>query len=65
MSEAVSLIANRIAPAAIVPLLAMHVDDGHGHCRTCTLGAQHGNCIWPCLIHAAATLAAHRREVST
>ena len=39
-------------------LLAEHVDDGHGRCRRCTVGGQHGHHRWPCRIHAVARRAA-------
>ncbi|MGH3616325.1 MAG: hypothetical protein ACRDRK_27770 [Pseudonocardia sp.] len=42
-------------PTAVARLLADHVDDGHGHCRTCAVGGQRGNHAWPCSLHVAAT----------
>ncbi len=44
-------------PTATAKLLAQHVDDGHGYCRACPLGAQHGHQVWPCTIYAAAARA--------
>lgn len=57
-----TLLANLIVdePVAVTTLLEQHVDDGHGHCRTCTLGGQRGNQTWPCTIYAAAVIAAKR-----
>jgi hypothetical protein len=57
-----SLLASLIVdePGAVAALLEQHVDDGHGHCRTCTLGGQRGNQTWPCTIYAAAVIAAKR-----
>jgi hypothetical protein len=42
-------------------LLARHVDDGNGHCRVCSLGAQRGFQTWPCSIYSAAVLANRSR----
>ena len=52
-------------PTAIGRLLADHVDDGRGHCRTCTSGGQHGFLAWPCTIYAAASKAARVRKART
>jgi hypothetical protein len=52
-------------PTAIGRLLADHVDDGRGHCRTCTVGGQQGFLTWPCTIYAAAAKAARARKVRT
>ncbi|WP_219417084.1 hypothetical protein [Pseudonocardia nigra] len=41
-------------------LLARHVDDGTGHCRVCSSGAQTGRHAWPCSIHNAAATTATR-----
>jgi len=62
MSGVRSLLADLIVdqPVAVTTLLEQHVDDGHGHCRTCTLGGQRGNQTWPCTIYAAALIAAKR-----
>ena len=49
-------------PLAIGRLLAEHVDDGRGHCRTCTVGAQQGHSTWPCTIHHAASMADRARK---
>jgi hypothetical protein len=51
-------------PSAIGRLLAAHVDDGHGHCRTCTVGGQQGFLSWPCTIHSAAAAAARSRRTT-
>jgi len=61
--EVSELIAQLIAdrPAAVLALLARHVDDGNGHCRVCVLGAQRGFQIWPCTIYEAAALAYRNR----
>ncbi|TWF79264.1 hypothetical protein FHX44_115192 [Pseudonocardia hierapolitana] len=61
--EVSELIAQLIAdrPAAVMDLLARHVDDGNGHCRVCVLGAQRGFHTWPCTIYAAAVLAERGR----
>lgn len=32
-------------------LLSLHVDDGTGHCATCSAGGQTGHYRWPCQIH--------------
>lgn len=47
-------------PTAVARLLIRHVDNGHGDCRVCTIGGQHGNLPWPCTIHMAASLARDR-----
>jgi hypothetical protein len=52
-------------PTAIGRLLADHVDDGRGHCRTCTIGGQQGFLAWPCTIYIAASKAARARKVRT
>jgi hypothetical protein len=44
-------------PAAIEALLTEHADDGRGHCRVCTIGAQQGHVVWPCTLFIAATAA--------
>jgi hypothetical protein len=49
-------------PTAIGRLLADHVDDGRGRCRTCTAGGQHGFLAWPCTIYTAASKAARVRK---
>jgi hypothetical protein len=41
-------------PTALANLLAQHVDDGSGACRTCTVGGQHGHLPWPCSLRIAA-----------
>jgi hypothetical protein len=41
-------------------LAAEHVDDGTGHCRSCSAGPQAGRHTWPCTL---AGLAARAREV--
>jgi hypothetical protein len=35
-------------PGVVARLLAEHVDDGTGHCRVCTAGAQAGRQKFPC-----------------
>jgi hypothetical protein len=50
-------------PSAIRRLLAAHVNDGRGHCRTCTTGGQQGYLSWPCTIHSAASKAAEIRKM--
>lgn len=44
-------------PAAVRKLLAEHVDDGRGHCRSCAVGGQRGYQTWPCTIYQAAAMA--------
>jgi hypothetical protein len=41
-------------PGLAEALLADHVDDDHGYCRACALGAQRGYHRWPCTIAAEA-----------
>jgi hypothetical protein len=38
-------------------LLALHVDDGTGHCRACPIGGQSGYLRWPCQIRILAARA--------
>jgi hypothetical protein len=52
-------------PTAIGRLLAEHVDDGRGHCRTCTVGGQQGFLAWPCTLYTAASNAARARKART
>ncbi len=52
------MVNNRNMPA---DLICEHADDGTGHCRVCTAGAQTGRYIWPCQIYLAAR---HAVEVS-
>jgi hypothetical protein len=52
-------------PTAIGRLLTEHVDDGRGHCRTCTVEGQQGFLTWPCTIHVAASKAARARKMRT
>lgn len=47
-----------LRPMATAKLLAQHVDDGRGYCRSCPIGAQSGRHIWPCTIYTAAARAA-------
>lgn len=54
--ELVALMVNQHGMAATV--IDQHVDDGTGHCRTCTAGAQTGRYTWPCLTYLAARRAA-------
>ena len=51
-------------PTAVAALLTGHVDDGHGHCRTCRIGGQRGAPTWPCALHDAATRAAEARTAA-
>jgi hypothetical protein len=44
----------RWQPLVIARLLAEHTDDGTGHCRVCTSGAQTGRQLWPCLLRGLA-----------
>ncbi len=41
-------------PTAIAQMLAEHVDDGSGHCRTCTAGPQAGRQVYPCWLRCVA-----------
>ncbi|MHA6621984.1 hypothetical protein [Pseudonocardia sp. DLS-67] len=41
-------------PTALANLLALHVDDGSGACRTCAVGGQHCKLAWPCSLRIAA-----------
>jgi hypothetical protein len=50
-------------PDVIVRLLQEHVDDGSGHCRTCTTpGRGTPNAAWPCGLFAIARYAALRSK---
>ena len=49
------IVAERGMAAALV---LQHPDDGTGHCRQCTAGAQAGRHVWPCQIYLAAQQAA-------
>jgi len=42
-------------------IVGQHADDGSGHCRLCTGGAQTGNYRWPCQTYLAAKRAAESR----
>jgi hypothetical protein len=42
-------------------LITQHSNDGTGHCRRCTTGAQAGRHIWPCQTY----LAAQQAQLST
>jgi hypothetical protein len=42
-------------------LIVQHSNDGTGHCRRCTTGAQAGRHIWPCQTY----LAARQAQLST
>ncbi|MGH3586669.1 MAG: hypothetical protein ACRDQ0_10135 [Pseudonocardia sp.] len=35
-------------------VIRQHADDGTGHCRVCTTGAQAGRYRWPCQTYLAA-----------
>jgi hypothetical protein len=52
ISPLVQFIVNN--PGLADALLAQHVDDGSGHCRSCALGAQRGYQQHPCDIHCTA-----------
>ena len=52
VSPLVQFIVNN--PGLADALLAAHVDDGRGHCRTCGLGAQRGHHRHPCNIRCTA-----------
>lgn len=54
----------RTQPLVIARLLAEHIDDGTGHCRVCTSGAQAGRQLWPCLLHGLAEQASCSRSES-
>jgi hypothetical protein len=41
-------------PGLSESLLRQHVDDGHGYCRVCALGAQRGYYRFPCDIRCTA-----------
>ncbi len=47
-------------PAMAERLVAQHADDGTGHCRCCTSGAQTGRYRYPCDILLAVHEAARR-----
>jgi hypothetical protein len=51
-TQLVILIANQAGMA--VALITQHADDGTGHCRRCTIGAQAGRHTWPCQTYMAA-----------
>jgi hypothetical protein len=42
------------APGTADRLLAVHVNDGRGRCRICTIGGQAGHQQWPCWLYTAA-----------
>ncbi|MGI5129290.1 hypothetical protein ACQEVB_20965 [Pseudonocardia sp. CA-107938] len=44
-------------PGAAERLLAVHVDDGTGHCLVCSAGPQAGRLVWPCPLHDVAQAA--------
>jgi hypothetical protein len=58
-SDSPSDLARLLAAHAGLPtqLLAVHRDDGTGHCRLCSGGGQTGRYTHPCTIRAAATAA--------
>jgi hypothetical protein len=56
--ELVVLMMNQKGMADAV--IRQHSDDGTGHCRVCTTGAQTGRYRWPCQTYMAA-----RRAVET
>ena len=41
-------------PGLSASLISKHVDDGHGYCRVCALGAQRGYQKFPCYIRVTA-----------
>jgi hypothetical protein len=43
-------------------IVHQHADDGTGHCRQCTTGAQAGRHVWPCLTYLAARQAQPSRS---
>lgn len=43
-------------------LVLDHANDGTGHCRLCSGGAQSGHYAWPCSLYRAATRVASRME---
>src|SRR5919108_5586627 len=52
VNELVALILSE--PGMADRLLAIHADDGTGHCRVCSGGGQSGRDVWPCTIHECA-----------
>lgn len=46
-------------PAAVMRLLAEHVDDGHGRCAVCCRAALGARPVWPCALATAAGDAHH------
>lgn len=44
----------RSHPGLAERLLAEHIDDGTGRCRSCANGGQTGRCHWPCTLHSHA-----------
>jgi hypothetical protein len=55
-SQLVTFMTAQDGMAAI--LITLHSDDGTGHCRQCTSGAQAGRHVWPCQTYLAACKAA-------
>jgi len=51
---------NKLAPRTA---LAVHRDDGTGHCANCTAGGQTGRLIWPCVTYLAASAAVHTERL--
>lgn len=70
-SQLVTFMTAQDGMAAI--LITLHSDDGTGHCRQCTSGAQAGRHVWPCQTYLAASscrndtvgIIAHDRPVGT
>jgi hypothetical protein len=52
VSPLVEFIVNN--PGLSATLLRQHIDDGHGYCRACALGAQRGYYRFPCDIRCTA-----------
>ena len=49
-----------VQPGSVERILEEHRNDGSGHCRVCTTGAQAGRSVWPCTLRACADEAARR-----
>jgi hypothetical protein len=49
-------------PGMAERMLAEHRDDGTGHCRVCTEGAQAGRKVWPCPLHGLAEQASRQKR---
>ncbi|MGH3588336.1 MAG: hypothetical protein ACRDQ0_18690 [Pseudonocardia sp.] len=64
MNEMMALIVSVTDPAAVKNWLVTHVDDGRGHCKVCTVGAQHGYRTWPCVFYKVAAQVENARSIS-